>query len=331
VIMPLAGRAPTARWRRLAVASAVLLAVSGPRAAGGQDFDREVAFLTIPIGARVVAMGRAATALSGELQSVRWNPAVLGTVGGVSPLASHYHGPLEFRVNSLAVAAPAWQLGIVAFSVDVQSFGDIPLSGPSSPDVPVGEISPSNVVVGLAFARPLVRQLSLGVTAKWIHTDLVGDLTGSTYAFDAGLLWHPARRLPLDLGLSALNVGPGLRVGDEPDAERDPLPSRLRLGVAYDILGHLQRDGGLRLLLAAETERALRNFATASQYLGAELGVRDILFVRGGYIAETLIETNTGVTLGAGLMLGPFRFDLARELGVNQLGDETHISLVARF
>jgi hypothetical protein len=83
--------------------------------------------------------------------------------------------------------------------------------------------------------------------------------------------------------------------------------------------------------MAFDMEHALRNLATASQYLGLEFGVRNTLFVRGGLVFETLIETNTGSTLGVGLRLGAVGFDLARELGVNQLGDETHLSLSVRL
>ncbi len=110
------------------------------------------------------------------------------------------------------------------------------------------------------------------------------------------------------------------------------MPGRLRFGASYDVLKHFARsDGSPGLLIAVDLEHALRDLGTGSQFIGAELGVADVLFVRGGYIAETLIETNTGVTLGLGLAVGSARFDLARELGVNQLGDETHISLTARL
>ncbi|MHC4093430.1 MAG: hypothetical protein ACYSVY_24690, partial [Planctomycetota bacterium] len=87
---------------RAAVLPAALVALH-PGSAGGQDFDREVAFLTIPTGARVVGLGRAGSSLAGEFQSVNWNPAVLAGVEGVMPLMSHYDGPFDFRVNDLAV------------------------------------------------------------------------------------------------------------------------------------------------------------------------------------------------------------------------------------
>ena len=201
----------------------------------------------------------------------------------------------------------------------------------SSQDVPLGTITPNNLVLGLSLGRELLPRLHMGVTAKWVRSELSGDLTGDTYAFDAGLLWRPLERLPLDLGTSVLNVGPGLSIEDNPNVEPSPLPSRLRIGASYDLLEHVQPDGRFSLLLAVDLEHALRDLGTGSQFLGAEFGVADFFFVRGGYIAETLIDTNTGGTLGAGFALDRFRFDIAREFGVNQLGDETHISLAAKL
>jgi hypothetical protein len=317
-------------WPRLAVTIAAL-AVVQPAIAAAQDFDREVAFLTIPTGARPVGMGRAAAALGGDLQSVRWNPAVLSTISDFVPLVSSYDGPLDFGVNQFAAAFPVSRLGVLAVSVEVQSFGDIPLTGSGSPDAEAGAISPNNLILGVGFGRSLVQRLSFGMSVKWIHSELFGSLQGSTFALDAGLFWIPLRQVPLYLGVSALNLGPGLRLDDQPGAQSAPLPGRIRFAAAYDVLGHLAPGKELRFLVAIDLEHAVRDPGTGSQYLGVELGVRDSLFVRGGFVAETLIETNTGVTLGLGLGLGFFRFDLARELGVNQLGDETQLSLSARL
>lgn len=327
-------RQPVGRMRaasaRIAALTAVL-ALAATRPAAGQGFDREVAFLTIPTGARVVGMGRAASALAGEFQSARWNPAVVSAIDAVAPLLSHYDGPLDFRADQLAAAVPAGDLGVLALSIDLQSFGEIPLFATASPEIQSGVVSPSNLVVGLTIARGLPGGLAVGLTGKWVRSELISELSGDTYAFDVGALWHPAARLPLDLGLGVTNLGPGLRVGDEAGARRDPLPSRVRLGVAYDVMAHLRPDGEVGLLIAVDLEHAWRDMATGSQYVGVELGVRGAAFVRGGYIAETLIDTNDGWTVGAGLAVGPLRFDLARELNVNHLGDETHVSLSARL
>jgi hypothetical protein len=296
-----------------------------------QDFDREVAFLMVPTGARSVGMGRAGVALAGDLQGLKWNPAAIASVGDVFPLISSYDGPLEFRVTQFAVAVPVSGVGVIALSAEVQSFGDIPLAGPSSPEDMAGTITPNNLIASVAFGRSVLDRLSVGVSAKWIRSELAGDLEGSTFAVDAGLIWLPFRSVPLDLALGAVNIGPGLRLSDLPGSQKEPLPSRVRAGLSYDILGHLRPEGHLQLRVAFDSEHALRHMETSSQYVGAELGIREVLFVRAGWLAETLIETNSGSTFGIGVRLGGFQFDLAREIGVNQLGDETQLSLSARL
>jgi hypothetical protein len=314
---------------RIAAASTVLalLALAHPGRASGQGFEREAAFLTVPMGARVVGIGRAAVSLNGELQGIRWNPAALASIQQVEPLASHYDGPLDFKFNYLAVAFPVGKAGVLAVAADVQSFGEVSLSGATG--APSGVIEPNNLILGVTFGRELLPRLALGVTGKWVRSELGGELNGDTFAFDVGLLWRPLEQVPLDLGASTLNVGPDLKL--EQGGESNPLPGRLRWGASYDLLAHLLREGRLNLLVAFDSEHALRDLGTSSQFIGAELGIAHVLFLRGGYIAETLIETNTGGTFGVGLALGPLRFDLARELGVNQLGDETHITLAARL
>lgn len=316
---------------RVAMLLAVGAVAMSVRPACAQDFDREVAFLLVPTGARSVGMGRAGVALAGDLQGLKWNPAAIASVGDVFPLVSSYDGPLEFRVTQFAVAVPVSGVGVVALSAEVQSFGDIPLAGPSSPDDIAGTITPNNLIASVAFGRSVFERLSVGVAAKWIRSELAGDLKGSTFAVDAGLIWMPLRSVPLDLGLGAVNIGPGLQLSDLPGSQKEPLPSRVRAGMGYDILGHLRPEGHLRLRVAFDLEHALRHLETGSQYVGAELGIREMLFVRAGWLAETLLETNTGSTFGIGIRLGGFQFDLAREIGVNQLGDETQLSLSARL
>lgn len=321
------GWAPS--WRVITLV--VLTCAPVPLAASyGQDFDREVAFLLVPTGARAVGMGRAGVTLSGDLQGARWNPAAIAPVEDISPLVSSYDGPLDFRVNHFAAALPALGLGVLAVSVEVQDFGEIMLAGPASPDDVVGAIRPSNVILSLVFGRHLLQRVSMGVTAKWIRSDLGGEF-GATVAFDVGLLWQPLDDVPLDLGVSTTNIGAGLRLGDQPGSGRDPLPTRIRAGVGYDLLGHLRPDGAVRLRFAVDLEHAAHNLQTSSQFLGLEVGVGDVLFVRGGLISESLIETNSGSTVGIGLRVDAFQFDLAREMGVNQLGDETQLSLSARL
>jgi hypothetical protein len=310
--------------------SLAVLALLCPHPVQAQGFENEAAFLTAPVGARVVGIGRAAVSIRGELQATPWNPAVLAGITSVEPLASHYDGPLDFRFNYLGVAFRAGGAGVFSIAANVQSFGEITIS--DGPGTPLGTVTPGNLVLSLSFGREIFPRLAFGVTGKWIRSELSSELNGDTYAFDAGLTWRPWRRAPLDLGASLINLGPDLHVGSEADADGSPLPSRLRLGASYRPIEHLASpDGRVGLLLAVDLEHATRDLGTGSQFVGAEVEIEKVLFLRAGYIAETLIETNTGATVGVGLAVGSVRFDLARELGVNQLGDETHLSLTARL
>jgi hypothetical protein len=296
-----------------------------------QSFDREVAFLLIPSGARPVGMGRAAVAAPGSLQGVSWNPAAVAAIRDIAPLVSSYEGPLEFDVTQLALAVPAGGIGVFAISAEVQSFGEIALTGAGSADNTTGVVTPGNVIVGITYGRSLPGRLAFGLTGKWIRSDLVAGLRGSTVALDAGVLWAPFESVPLDLGLSAVNLGRGLKLEDHPGAARDPLPGRVRFGLAYDLLGHAWPELGWQLLVALDEERAVRRLGTASRYVGVELGFEGVLFLRGGLVSESLVETNRGATVGMGMRLGFLEFDIARELGVNELGDETHVSIGAHF
>jgi hypothetical protein len=316
--------------RRLAALAAIALASLGGASPGsGQSASDEVVFLLLPTGARVVAVGRAGATLRGDLQSLRWNPAVLSAVTGVTLLASHYDGPLDFVVNDLAAGFSIGTLGKVAISLDVQDFGEIELSPESPSDGTGGTVTPSNLVLGFSYSTALFKGVAAGITAKWVRSELFADAKGSTFALDVGLLCEPAASVPLSIGLSTLNIGPGLQLGE--DAEADPLPSRLRFGVSYDVLRQIEPEGRVRLLIAVDFEQMLRDLDTGSQYLGVELGLADIFFVRGGYISEELVQDRNGFTVGFGLGWSGFRFDLAREMGVNELGDETHVSVSAQM
>ncbi|HSG80752.1 MAG TPA: hypothetical protein VLC48_00770, partial [Gemmatimonadota bacterium] len=72
-------RSMRAPWA-LTCAALTLLALVRPGGAVAQGFESEVAFLTAPMGARMVGIGRAAVSITGELQGIRWNPATLGSI-----------------------------------------------------------------------------------------------------------------------------------------------------------------------------------------------------------------------------------------------------------
>jgi hypothetical protein len=79
--------------------------------------------------------------------------------------------------------------------------------------------------------------------------------------------------------------------------------------------------------LAMDVQASPREWNTISQFAGVAIEYDEVLSARAGFIRETLLEASTGATFGLGIHIAAFTIDLAREMGVNQLGDETHFTL----
>ena len=304
---------------------------------GQEESSAGVAALELPVGARPIGMGRAFVAVDGDLQGLLYNPAGLASRDSTGFTFSRYEGASDLDLNGNYGAA-SLPVGRGAFTValNYEDLGEIELTG-SSPD-PLGTVDLRNVLLVGSYAVQIVPRVAVGASAKYLSSDL-GAAEGSGVAFDAGALLRPSEAVPLTLGLAVLNVGPDLELdlnegesGEEPQG--DPLPSRLRWGAALDLRNFgeaaAEEAGDLGLTLAADLEHDLRELGNVSFFAGAALGYRDILTVRGGALRLDNgfgEDASSGASLGAGVRWEGFRVDVARELGVNEAGDETHFSL----
>ncbi|MFN2432746.1 MAG: hypothetical protein ABR599_08025, partial [Gemmatimonadota bacterium] len=143
-----------------------------------------------------------------------------------------------------------------------------------------------------------------------------------------------------------LNVGPDIEFeidegfGDDSDGEGggDPLPSRFRWGAAFEVRGGDDAAGDVvspyGLKLAADVEHNLREIGQASLFGGVAVDYRQLVILRGGVLRLDNAfgeESVSGAAIGAGVHWRNLRIDLAREIGVNEIGDEMHFSLGADF
>lgn len=316
------------------LASGLLAAVPPARA-------QELIGLTLPVGTRVVGQGRAAAAARGDLQGLPYNPATLIGIERGALTYSRFEPAdvAEFNGNFLAGAiTTSWgTLGVAAIYHD---YGEIPLTVDSP--TPVGTVELSEWAVGLTYANIWRQRLAYGATAKWYRSDL-GVSEGSGPAFDVGLIYAPRPTVPLEFAVSLRNVGPDLELeggGAAADgaAREERLPSRVRVGVGV----HPERFLGLapnyavRLLFDIESD--LRELSTSSQHAGASLTLNDLVVLRGGllladnpFVEEGDGDRQFGGAFGVGLVYNGFEADIAREVSVSELGDETHFAVGWRF
>jgi hypothetical protein len=228
-------------------------------------------------GARALALGRAGTALSGDVWGLH-NPGAWATLdrGGAGLLASQAFGMPELRVAAAAVAYPT-PFGVATASARTYGFEAF-----------------REQVLGVGFARAMpvspTRRIHAGAALRYTGVSVPEFGSAGALGLSAGLL---VELLPgLDFGAHALNVNrPAL-------SDRDPLESRLDAGVAW-------RAHPQALVLLAASKDAEYPLSVRG---GAEVRPGDVLVLRTGFSTAP-----TRFAAGVGLALGRLRADLAAE------------------
>ncbi|MBI4542616.1 MAG: PorV/PorQ family protein [Gemmatimonadetes bacterium] len=324
------------RSRSSFVAGLALVAVSRAAAAQAIPTVEGGAFLLLPVGARAVALGQAAAADGGTSESLFWNPAGLAALPGAEFAVHHY--TLFFGTGDAAVlAVPSASLGTFAASAYIVDYGDLDVTrGDIGPD-PVGQIRPRNIVLLGSYATDVVAGFAAGVTYKLIQfrVDCAGECsgvpaaTGTTHAVDIGIRYVSPAAFPLVIGAALRNVGFRLQVNNQ--AQADPLPTRLAVGVSYGVLRRPAGGQGFDLRVLADLQGSLgRGTLSPVTLVGVESGVGESVRFRGGY--AFLDSEAKGPSLGIGLKLGTVALDLGRVFSARaNLGEDEPIHVSFRM
>jgi opacity protein-like surface antigen len=301
---------------------AVALLMQGSVNAQTQVGTTAAQFLGISVGARAIGMGSAYVADNQDVTSLYWNPGAVVQANKTQ---------VEFVNTEWLVGTKFRWLGFVAnfdgdnavgVSVTKLDYGDEDVNTVTNPEGTGQTWSASDMSIALSYSRRLTDRFSIGGSAKYI-TQHVYNESASTFAFDAGLLFITDFN-SLRIGMSISNFGGDLtlsgrdllnRVDIDPTnagsnktlvgylkTDPWPLPLVFRVGVAMDVV----KNDEMSATVAIDALRPNDN--TESVNLGAEVGWRDMVFVRGGYKSFFAKEgpfsketQQDGLTLGAGL------------------------------
>jgi len=297
-------------------------------------------FLLLPVGARATALGQAAVADGGTTESIFWNPAGLASVPR-GEFAVHHYDAFFGTGDVIAVAYRSPRLGTVALAAYVLDYGDMDLTPRDGGPVPIGRITPRNVALALSYGTDVGAGVSIGVTYKLVQfrVDCAGDCRdvpsaiGTTHAVDVGVRYAPPGS-PIVIGASLRNAGFPLQV--ENSAQADPLPTRLSVGVAYEIVRPVARGAAadrFDVRVLADLQGAVgRGGFSPFTLVGVESGVGELVRLRGGF---AFTDTDAkGPSLGLGMKLGQLSLDIARVFFANDdLGEKEpfHVSFRAIF
>ena len=232
----------------LSLGSYSLFGQTSPPNIVGQDDDNRVIttavpFLSITPDARGGSMGDAGVATSADANSVHWNPAKLVFIEQKVGFALSYSPWLSKIINdmSLSYLSGFYKLSqeqAVAVSMRYFDLGEIFFTDDNN--IQQGRFNPREIAVDATYSRKLTNELSLGVTARYVHSNLTGSFTsstieakpGNTAAVDLSVYYTKEfQQSNLSFGGNISNIGAKLSYSNEDN--KDFIPINLRLGTAY--------------------------------------------------------------------------------------------------
>lgn len=286
-------------------------------------------FLKIGVGARPIALGGAYVAVDEGIESIYWNPASIARIAGAGEATfNHANWLVETNYDFAAFSLNMGTLGtlgvhFISFRVPEEKVRTIEF-----PDG-TGQVWDYNsMALGVTLARNLTDRFSIGVTAKFIQEKLFNE-TAQAGAIDLGVFYHtPWPRLKL--GASITNFGTKMRLrGRDTFINVAPVPSDgavnevpaeyrldsfdIPLGLRFGISYLAANTEDLKLMLLADGAHPNDN----KEYLnlGAEVALRNIIFLRGGYNTLFQEDSERGLTLGAGLRYDAVGTNLRLDFG----------------
>jgi len=209
-----------------------------------------VPFLTIAPDARSGAMGDAGVALSPSEFDTHWNPSKLAFLDNDTHLSLSYspwlrHIAPDANLAYLNYAKKIDERDAIGFSFCYFNLGKVYVYDVN--EVPLGSYQPNEFSLDGTLARKFGENLSLGLSARFIHSAIVssdatlggaGGHAGNAVAADVSLYYkkpvvqfkHEAQ---FSYGINISNIGTKVSYYDGGD--KYFLPTNLRFGVADEI------------------------------------------------------------------------------------------------
>jgi hypothetical protein len=248
-------------------------------------------FLEVLTSARGSALGNAFCSIVDNSEAVFFNPAGLTGISNIDISAGYVNWILDAAQYSFA-AGYNWEgYGILGFQAMFTDVGEIEetrvdalgFHGSSYDGLTGRTFRPTSIVFGLSFARELTDKLSFGVSAKYVHEDLIYK-SASALAFDGGVLFKTGfKNIVVDATIR--HFGQEVKYIDQ----AFPLPQTFTIGVSSFLLS--DKDP----LIALSDQHSVRiayEMVQPRDYdqqhcVGMEYSFENLFFLRGGYQFNT--------------------------------------------
>lgn len=206
-----------------------------------------VPFLSIAPDPISGAMGDVGAATDPDANSTFWNPAKLAFINENSGMALSFTPWLKKFVDDMSISYLTGfkkldDQSAIGASLTYFNLGDIQLTDGAGNSI--GEFTPREFAFSATYSRQLSRKFSIGVTGKYIYSNLSGNITtspvtdpkpGTSIAADIGIYYKSELTVfqkpsKLSYGASITNIG--AKISYNSADEEDFIPTNLRIGSA---------------------------------------------------------------------------------------------------
>ena len=269
----------------------LLVTTSFGLAQAGSDFSA----LSAMVGAGALSMGGAFTAIADNQDATSWNPAGLANVSSqeistmqtrLSTDADQYYLSYATKLfnGTLGISWTQISLGDISQTTSTDAFNEV---------ITTSIFSYFSNAYLLAYGLPVNQNLSLGLTAKYLSSDMTQISGGQAYGYSLtpGILFHP-------MGFPGVSVG--LKIDELLSEQKwgtgavEKSPAKARLGVA------VSRDENT---FALDVSQVLQSMYSPEYSLGYQWKKHNI--------ALRLGILGSAITAGAGFGSGNATLDYA--------------------
>jgi hypothetical protein len=284
----------------------------------------DIAVLDAGVGARPLGMGGAFTAISDNADAPYWNPAGLSQIkqNSISAMQTKLSTDADHYYVSYVTPFMGGGLGISWIQIGMS---DISQTGSSTDEnnevVNLGIFSFFSNAYLLAYGRNITDNLSFGVTAKYLTSDMPGltSVEGASawgYSVTPAILYKMSNDLVIGFKIDELVNYQKWGTDTE-----EIVPSKYRLGLALHTSMPLLGDP---LIIAGDVSQTNKSGYVPEGSAGAEMTMGNIAF-RVGY-------ADTAMTGGVGLKTEHVDIDYAYVTQTSLTKDNVHrVSLTGKW
>lgn len=268
-------------------------------------------FLKVLPGARANALSGAFTTLVNNSESIFWNPAGLAQIENYDFSFQFIDWFMDVKHFSFSGAYNFGNFGTIGVMGIFSDVGEIEVTRVDrlgfignvyNPGLTGEVINPSSLVLGISYSKYLTDKFAFGITAKYVHENLVVKST-SALVFDGGLIFNTGFR-SIILGASIRHFGQEVKYIDK----SYPLPQTFSIGISSYIISPSEP-----LITSLENQKVLLSYDMIQprdydqlHSLGLEYSFNDILYLRSGY---TFNSDQEGISAGLGVKYNNIRLD----------------------